>query len=214
MKLKKILLILIIILGLSACTNLDNVNYDDILNNFSMQSKHTNTYRNGYKYYIPKGLILSDAGNNYAIISSLKTNYYAYFDLVSYNGKKEIAHEINKNAFYSKNINFEGKVGYVEINLRENNQYLIEIMYNYAKIEVMVDESEIKVALVNAINILNSVKYDDKIIEKLLENDDLTFSEEIFNMFEKEKKNSNILDYVEGEIETNEEEIKDTDFLN
>lgn len=36
-----------------------------------------------------------------------------------------------------------GKFGYVEVNLLKNDKYLVEIMYNYAKIEVIVDKSNL-----------------------------------------------------------------------
>ena len=104
----------------------------------------------------------------------------------------------------------------MEINLQENNQYLIEIMYNYAKIEVMVDKDEINEVLINSINILNSIKYDSIVIEKLLKDDKLNYTEEIFDMFAKKKNNSNILNYSETteDVSSGEIDIKDTDFLN
>ena len=62
---------------------------------------------------------------------------------------------------------------------------------------------------------LNSIKYDDTIIKNILEQDDLTFKEEMFDMFEETEDNSNYLDYenIEESIE-DKEEIKDTDYIN
>ncbi len=215
MKIRKLLLILIIIFCVSGCTNLNNLSYDDYINTLSSKPKQANTYKKGYQYYIPKGLHLSDAGSNYAILSSKNLNYYLYIDLVSYNEEKDFVYEKNENAVYSTKISYNGKEGYAEINLWENNQYLIEIMYNYAKIEVMVEESLINQALVNSISILNSIKYNDIIVENLLKDDNLTYTEEIFDMFEETEEDDDYLDFVEEDnIIENEEEVKDTDFIN
>lgn len=214
MKIKRIILMLIVIICLSGCTNIYDLGYDDIVNKLSEKAKHANTYRKGYQLYIPKGLSIEDAGNNYVVVASNDTKYYLYIDLVSYNAEKKIDYKTKTDCLYSKKINYEDKVGYVEIKLWENNQYLIEIMYNYAKIEVMVNEDMINKALVNSINILNSVRYNDIIIENLLNDDNLTYTEEIFDIFEDNQDNSDILDYVEEETTETEEEVKDADYIN
>ncbi len=214
---KRILLILIIVIGLCGCTNLKDLSYDDIINTLNSNPKVANTFKKGYKFYVPSGLSIKDAGTNYVILNNNNCNYYLYFDLISYNSKTENNYEIDKNAYYSQKFFKQNKSGYVEVNLSKNNKYLIEIMYNYAKIEVMVDEGLIKKALINSINILNSIKYDDLIIENLLNDDNLDYTEEIFDIFESREKNSNILDYVEdNEVYNtdNNDEIVDTDYLN
>lgn len=215
MKIKKILLIIVMILTLAGCVNIKSYSYDDIINTLSHKPKKANTFKKGHQFYVPRGLQVEDSGPNYAILSSSDFYYYLYIDLVSYNENKNISYEINENAIYSKSINYNGKSGYVEINLWENNQYLIEIVYNYAKIEVMVDEGLINRALANSISILNSIKYNDIIIENLLKDDNLTYTEEIFDLFEESKDNSNYLNSIDSEIDVEDkEEIKDTDFIN
>ena len=217
MKIKKLLVILIGIIFLTGCTNILDYSCDDLALMLGKNVKNSNVYRNGYSFYVPNGLKITDASFNYAIIASSKYNYYVYFDLIAYSENKELVYEINPNIYYSKKINNNNILGYIEIKLLENNQYLIEIMYNYAKIEVMVDESQINKALINSINILNSIKYDKTVIDNLLKDDNLDFTEETFNMFKKVKKNTNILNYSENnneEITENEIEVKDTDFLN
>lgn len=215
MKIKKLLLILITIFCLVGCVNLNDLGYNDILNNLSLKAKSPNTFKKGHQFYVPKGLHLEDSGDNYAILSSNNTYYYLYIDLVSYNAKSKSNYIINKQAIYSMGINYNGKSGYAEINLWENNQYLIEIVYNYAKIEVMVDENLIKKALANSISILNSIKYDDLVIENMLADDNLDYTEEIFDLFEETKDNSNNLDFNDTTVEEEEkEEIKDTDYIN
>lgn len=214
MNIKKIFLILIIVLTLSGCVNLNNVTIDNIINNLSTRPKPANTFKNGFQFYTPRGLSVKDAGTNYVIFTSERVNYYLYLDLISYNEKKDINYEINSNSYYSKKIFNNNLEGYIEIKLWENNKYLIEIMYNYAKIEVMVDESLLKNALVNSISILNSIKYNDIIIENLLNDDNLNYTEEIFDMFETENSKSNALEYVEEDNASEEEMIIDTDYIN
>ena len=215
MKIIKTFLIIVMLLCLVGCTNVKELSYDDIINTLSLKEKNANTYKQGYQYYIPKGLLVDDAGSNYAIITSSDATYYLYVDLVNYINKKTVAYEANNNYVYSKKINYQDKSGYVEIKLWENNQYLIEIMYNYAKIEVMVEENLINKVLINSISILNSIKYNDLAIERLLNDDELDYTEEIFEIFENNNVNSDVLEY-ENESENNEteEELKDTDFIN
>lgn len=215
MKIKKIFLVLIMIFCLTGCVNLKDLSYDNIVNNLSNKAKLPNVYKKGHQFYVPKGLHVYESGPSYTIIASSDTFYYLYVDMVSYNAKKQFNYEIDKDAVYSTMINYNGKSGYAEIKLWENEQYLIEIMYNYAKIEVMVDESLINRALLNSINILNSIKYNDQIIENLLEDDNLTYTEEVFDMFKESEDNSDILDFDnEDKNEEVKDEIKDTDFLN
>ena len=88
-------------------------------------------------------------------------------------------------------------------------------MYNYAKIEVMVDENLINKALINSISILNSIEYNDLVIEHLLNDDNLNFKEEVFELFDKNKNNSSSLEFEDVKEELDEkEEIKDTNFIN
>jgi hypothetical protein len=91
---------------------------------------------------------------------------------------------------------------------------MIEIMYNYAKIELMVDIDNVNNALINSINILKSIVYDDRVIETMLRDDNLTYTEENYNMFDKSNKKSSILNYTEDEEVVVEDKIKDTDLIN
>ena len=96
----------------------------------------------------------------------------------------EEAYKASSNSFISKKITFGNKKGYLEINEQENSKYLIEIMYNYAKIEVMVDEYDINKAVTYAVSILSSITYNDSVISNLMGEDVLNFTEEEFNIFE------------------------------
>ena len=216
MNIKKGLVLILLIVILTGCTNINSVTYDDIIDMVSIDAKNINTYRKGYKFYLPHGLQISTAGNNYIIFSTNNTNYYMYVDLISYISENKTTHNPNENAYYSKTFQYNNIDGYVEINFRQNNKYLIEIMYNYAKIEVMVDDDEINKTLLTAITLLKSIKYNATIIEKLVNDDNLDYTEEKFDMFVESINNSDVLQHIDDDNESNNtnEDIIDTDFLN
>lgn len=216
MKMKKLLIILLVLTFVCGCTNIENYNYDDLVSMMDNKPKSANTFRKGYKYYVPKNIQVINAGNNFAILKSENIVYSLYVDLISYYNDNEITNELDNSAIYSKNLKIDDKSGYVEIKLQENNQYLIEIMYNYAKIEVMVDEDLLNKALLNSINILNSVKYyDDEVIKELLETDELSETLEKYEIFNQDKVNSNILNSSnKEESKDDSDDIVDTDFIN
>ena len=73
-------------------------------------------------------------------------------------------------------------------------------------------------ALINSINILKSIQYNDAIIDELLESDSLDYTEEVFDMFKDVLDNSNTLEHENDNI-INEEKTEimdtnDTDYLN
>ena len=211
MKIKKLFLGLFMILFLSGCTNVKELAYEDIINNLSVVKKNYNTYNKGYKFYTPKGLSVRELWSNSAVLESKNATYYLYIDLISYYNKKDLNYIKSQEALYSNYLAYQDKKGYIEIKLWENDQYLIEIMYNYAKIEVMVDEESINEALINSVSILRSISYNDTIIENLLKGDRLNYTEEVFDMFKDAEDNSNILDYEENYYSGYEEETKDKD---
>lgn len=177
MKYRKIILLIVFIFFLSSCTNISNQTYDELINEITNIKKNVNTHNKGFSFYTPKNVLIDKSGTNFVIFNDNENTYYLYIDLVSYNNKTENKYE-TKSGYY-KSL----EKGYISINNWENNQYLIEIVNNYAKIEVKVDENDVKHCLINALNIVNSVDYNDVIIEKLLNDDNLSFTEEKFETF-------------------------------
>lgn len=216
MKIKKIVLSLLLILFVTGCSKVNDMTYDEIINNFATSKNSANTYRRGYKYFLPKGVSLNYAGANYAILDSSDNYYYYLFiDLIGYINKTEINTTKTGNYIYSKVFNCDNKIGYIYIKNAENDKYMIEIMYNYAKIELMVDSKNVKESIINSTSILKSIVYDDKVIEALLKDDNLTYTEENFNMFDKLNKKSGVLNYNNEENEIiRDVEIIDTDLIN
>jgi hypothetical protein len=147
------------------------------------------------------------------ILSDGKSTYYLYVDFSSYYNNAENTYQEKSGVVYSKIFTIDKKYGYMEINLIENNKYLVEIMYNYAKIEVIVDKSNSNKAIISAINILNSIEYNNSIIANILGNNVLNFSEEEFDIFKTHSSDNTFIQ--SGEEDTLEEDIiPDTDLIN
>ena len=210
---KKIILIIIILVFTEGCTNINKLSYDDIVNNITTISTKDNIYRTGYSYYLPRGMKVADSTLYNEVIEDANSKYYLYVDVVSFYKKITKEYEINNNAIYSSKINYNDKFGYVEVNLLKNDKYLVEIMYNYAKIEVIVDKSKCKEAMLSIINILKSVEYNDSIIANLMGDDILNFNEEEFNIFNTKGSESNYLT-VDNDYKEEEEKIFDPDLIN
>ena len=193
--------------------NINKLSYDDIVNNITTISTKDNIYRTGYSYYLPRGMKVADSTLYNEVIEDANSKYYLYVDVVSFYKKITKEYEINNNAIYSSKINYNDKFGYVEVNLLKNDKYLVEIMYNYAKIEVIVDKSKCKEAMLSIINILKSVEYNDSIIANLMGDDILNFNEEEFNIFNTKGSESNYLT-VDNDYKEEEEKIFDPDLIN
>lgn len=209
---KKIILLCTLVIFLTGCTSINTSSIDSILNEtLSSTLKITNTQRNGYSYYLPRGLILKNTKSFNEKLEDDLYQYYLYVDVVSYNNKTKFKYTLNNKAYFSSSLENNGKFGYVEINNYKNNQYLIEIMYNYAKIEVVVYEKDIKNVLANAMTIISSVSYNDNIIINYLASSSFEGNEEVFNIFEIVGRK----DFLQvTDEETQEEEIRDPDFIN
>ena len=87
-------------------------------------------------------------------------------------------------------------------------------MYNYAKIEVIVDEAHINEVMLSAISILKSIVYNNSVITNLLEDNVLNFAEEEFDIFNNSNNDSDYIEVDTDDFGSVEEEIPDTDLLN
>lgn len=209
---KRIFLLSIILFFITGCTSIQNSSLDTILNNgLYSKVKTLNTNRSGYRYYLPKGLNLITSDNYNEIITNDKYKYYLYVDVVSYYNKIVFDYKANPQSYYSDTLQYKDKKGYIEINNYKNNQYLIEIMYNYAKIEVVVYEYDIKEVVSYAISILTSIAYNDNVISNNLSNSVFESLEENFNIFE--IVGSDNLIHFTNEVDSNDER-KDPDYIN
>ena len=210
----KKILIIICLLFITGCSDIRKQSYDDIINNIATRANKDNVYRTGYSYYLPRGMQVSDSTLYNEAITDARYKYYLYVDIVSYYKKVTKDYSVNDNALVSKKLDYDGKFGYVEVNLLKNDKYLVEIMYNYAKIEVIVDKSNLNEAMLSIINILKSVEYNDSIIANLMGDDVLNFSEEEFNIFNTKGSESNYLTVDKDASKEEDTKIPDPDLIN
>lgn len=210
---KKKLFLLICVIFLVGCTPIQNMSIEDVINN-GVETKYSlsNEYRSGYKYYLPKGLKVTHKNDYNETIKGDKYQYYLYVDVISYYNHVISTYKTKDYVYYSNPINYQDKYGYLEIKSVNESKYLIEIMYNYAKIEVIVDEEDINTSIASAISVLNSVKYNDTILTKLIGDETSSFNEYEFNIFET-TKDSTYLEYVNND-NTTEEDEHDSDLVN
>lgn len=211
---KKVLLAFIILVGLTGCTKINNLSLDQIVNNtIETKVKLSNQYRTGYKYYLPRGLSVINQSDYNEKLNTDRYSYYLYVDVVSYYNKVKSEFKVNNSAYYSKAIKHDKNFGYLEIK-PINDKYLVEIMYNYAKIEVIVKKKDINTTVANAITLLNSIQYNNNIIENVMGENVLQFKETELNIFETKKAESNYINYEEMYGQYNEEDdVHDSDLI-
>lgn len=197
---KKILLLGLVLICLTGCVDISNASYEVIASettNSPLQIQ--NIYRKGYKFYLPIGLYVEDSSNYNETIKSNREKFYMYIDLISYLSKTPLEYIPNETSEYSKNLQNGDNTGYIEIKNLENKKYLVEIAYNYAKIEVIVERTRIRKCLTDALIILSSIKYNDTFLKNLNEESLLNYKEEAVDIFNKVggTNSSNLLEWVE-----------------
>lgn len=215
---KKIVLLLCLVVLLTGCDiqTINNDNIDSIIDSvLNKEIELSNSYFDGYKYYLPRGLRLVGKKDYNAKLVSGKNTYYLFVDVIAYYNKVE-SEFVPSDGYYSKELNYNGKNGYIEIT-ETDGLYFIEIMYNYAKIETLVEERYLNSAIINSCYILSSVQFNDKVIETLVGENALDYKETIFDIFGPHRDTDEFLQYEEeyqyrGDIEE-DTMTKDSDIL-
>ncbi len=210
-----ILLFLFICLILTGCTAVQDMKLEDLVNEKISRNVEThNKFRKGYKYYLPSGLGVIENSDYNEVLRDEKYKYYLYIDAVSYFNKVIETYEVKEKAYVSMPINYNIKYGYLEINQIEEDKYFIEIMYNYAKIEVIVKKKDINVAVANSLNVLASVDFNDNILKSLLGDEASQLNEFEYNIFEtKANTESDYLQAIEEDEKEEEDYVHDSDLI-
>lgn len=199
MEKKIILLILIVFVLVTGCsvTTLDSTDYshnvDAILS--AEKGKAYNTYFEGYKYYLPKELkFLEKEEYNSILLDRHGNRFYLYVDAISFYYKEKNNYDIDKNAYFSKKLDYNNIDGYLQID-EIDGKYLIQYMYNYAKIETYVDKDEINDSIISMSYLLRSIKFNKKVIASFLTNE-LSYQDEEYNLFDDSSEHESFLDVV------------------
>lgn len=215
---KVIVLLSIVLLLMTGCSikKLDDKDFESNMNVLlSEKVSNSNVNFEGYKYYVPEGLKFVNKEEYNAIFKDRFNNkYYLYVDVISYYHKIENTYKINQDAYYSKVIDYNDKSGYLEI-IESGSKYYVEFMFNYAKIEVLVDKDQLVNAMNNMCYVLRSIKFNDKVLESLVGDNVLSYTEENFTLFDKTPTRSDVLEVTAGEGEkykvAKDQEILDLD---
>lgn len=191
-------IILFLLFFMTGCTVV-RIDTSDIDNTISVilskENKLYNQVGKGYKYYIPRGVSYIDTDELNDKLYSEGYYYYLYVDAVSYYYKVDINYTEKKDAYYSKKIDNNGKKGYLQID-EYNGAYLIQFVYNYAKIETIVAKEDINNAVLNCSYILSTIKFNNNVVKLMLDENYLINKEESYDLF---KPNTIIDDQVEDD---------------
>jgi len=181
---------------------------DNIINVILSKNNHLyNRVGKGYKYYVPRGVNYIDTDELNDKLYSNGNYYYLYIDAVSYYYNIDFEYQMDEKAYYSRLIDINDKKGYLEINKTENDKYYIEFMYNYSKIETIVDYDDINNAILNASYILSTVKFNNNVIKIMLNEEYFVNKEEKYDIFNSKKQSDTFLKY---ESDENKEMIDDS----
>lgn len=210
---KLIVLLSIVFLFATGCTikKLDNYNFPDNVDYLlSQKNKLYNVYYDGYKYYLPKGVVFIDKDDYNALIRDQYNNkYFLYVDLISYYHKIENNYKVNEGSFYSKKLDIDNKTGYIQIDKSEG-KYFVQFVYNYVKIEAYVDENNLSKAINNMCYIVRSFKYNDLVIESLIGEKALDYKEVEYSLFKADSSKESYLDVVErNETDAYKKDLED-----
>lgn len=195
-----VVLLSAIMLLMTGCsvTKLDN---NDLGKNIrillSEKSSLYNVFYDGYKYYLPKGVgFVTKEDYNAVLKDSVGNKYYLYVDAIGYYNKIENTYKVNNKSHYSKKLDYNKKTGYIQID-EVNSSYYIQFVYNYAKLEALVDKKNLASTVSNMCYILRSVKFNDKILNSLIGDNALDYKEENYSLFDSNSSNETFLGVVE-----------------
>lgn len=207
---KKVLIMLFMLCFLTGCTvvRIDTKSIDNIVSVIlSKENTLYNTIGKGYKYYVPRGVVYIDSNDFNEKLYCNGDYYYLYLDIISYYYKKDFTYIENKELYYSKKIEVDDKKGYLEIT-KIDDYYLVEFMYNYAKVEALVLKENINEVVLNASYMLSTIKYNDDVIKLILDEDYFTNKEEQYDIFTSTNNSTNFELEYEEIVDGEEEEWK------
>lgn len=203
---KKYLIVLIALFILTGCTNLKDLSYDEVIDVALKEEKvKNNTYLEGYKLYLPEHMTLIGDLNGNEILYSYGDKYYLYVDLISYYNKKQNKYKLDNESYkYAKEISHNALTGYVVVSDSKGGD-LVEVMCNYAKIEVVTNDVERAIA--DSIIVLKNISYNYKIIDSMIGSNTLVYDSELFTLLGPKKSSENFLQYVEEYGDYDEDEV-------
>lgn len=170
---KKIILVLLMIILLTGCSvvRIDTNNIDNIVNVvLSKKNRLYNQVGQGYKYYLPSGVSYIDSDELNDILYCNGSYYYLYIDAINYYYQTKMEYDEDSTLYYSREIKTSdgfNHSGYLQIK-EKDGLYHVEFVYNYARIETVVNKDELNNVILNSAYILSTIKYNYSIVELML----------------------------------------------
>ncbi len=156
-----------------------------------------NVNNRGYKYYLPNNMsILDDQEYNQIIICD-DTKIYLFVDVISYYNNVEVDYNTDNDLYKFMVLGNGEKQGYLKI-FKYNDEFLVEIVYNYGIIEMLVDENKMEKLIVDSIYMLSSIRYNRTVITKLVGEGVFESKETIYEIFGPAVEKKHTLDYIKG----------------
>lgn len=207
---KRTLFLLILLLGLTGCTKLSN-DYNVVVDKILKENQKTNTVSTNYELYIPTGIKQIEDNEYNQKLQFKKRDIYLYVDTISYYYKNKLnLKDENIYDFFYKEINYNGKEGYIGIRKIEEDSYFCKIVYNYAKIEFYSDSEYLTLMVANSLTMISSIKYNDNLIKVSLGNENTKGKEITYEFITPDNKDGSFSDYLEEyKYEEEVEEIEE-----
>lgn len=213
---KKILLVLFLML-LTGCvrTDINNGDYKELVSQvINNKTKGTNEVANGYRFYVPKGVRLIENDSNNQIFMGMGTKIYMYVDITSYYYKNSLNYKDIEDGYYSSKVSSGDKTGFIKITKTDDDKFFVEIVYNYAKVEVYTNQYNLNDIITLSSILLNNISYNDNIIENLLDDNHNSGSDITYNIDKPEDASSDFTQYLneyitEEEADTGNEKLPD-----
>lgn len=198
---KKIFVLLALVFLVTGCSikEIPQDNLEDAIDSVLVGSADLeNQYFAGYQYYLPREVSIIDKFDYNTILLHKRNRLYLYVDVISYYHKTKEEYETNDNLYFSKVLEYGNKKGYVNIDKENEDKYYIDIVYNYGKIEAYSNKENLSSTVLNSLVILNTIKFNDAVIDSLIGENKIEYKEEKFNLFNSDSNNDGYLNIDEN----------------
>ena len=197
---KKTFVLLALVFLVTGCSLTEKQDLEKVVDNVIASNENfTNKSFSGYEYYLPRGVTLTNRLGYNSTLKYKSNKIYLYVDVVSYYHKIEKEYTEVEGIYFSKKLNYDNKKGYINIVKINNDEYYMTIEYNYGKIEAYSNEADLNGVVINSLNILKTIKFNDIIIESLIGENQIEYKEEKFNLFGSEPANDSYLDIIDDQ---------------
>ena len=193
---------------LCGCTKITN-NLDEVVSAVMTNNKlKANTVSTGYEIYIPTG-VKQVIDSEYNQKFKIRNRYiYLYVDTISYYYKNSLNYKTNEDYdYYYKELNLNGKTGYIGVNKVEDDLYFCETVYNYSKIEFYSNSEDLPYILANTLMMQKSIKYNDNLISMELDSNDSDGRELKYELDSPKDSESTFSDYLQEYVPEEEPEV-------